>query len=63
MEKIKMVKTTREKAVRSLTIQLDPNLYERMGQTIQELKLTKRVLIQTAIIKLLDDIAELGVEL
>lgn len=62
MEKIKLA-TTKEKVVRGLMIQIDPSLYDRMGRTIQDLKITKRILIQTAILKLLDEIEEYGVEL
>lgn len=63
MQKIKLVPTPKQKALRGLTIQVDDELYQRMGRTIQELKITKRVLVQTAIIKILDDIESLGVEL
>lgn len=62
MKKIKMEKIEIG-AVRGLTIQVDPTLYDKICKMSQDLNLTKRVLISTAIVKLLDDIEVLGVEL
>ncbi|MEG2347883.1 MAG: hypothetical protein RSB50_09405 [Cetobacterium sp.] len=62
MKKIKLIKI-KTQALRGLTIQIEPSLYERVNKTAFDLKVTKRVLIDTAIIKLLDDIEALGVEL
>ena len=62
MEKVKLVKTETQ-AFRGMTIQVAPELYDRLSKVSHELKLTKRILVNTAIIKLLDDIEVLGVEL
>lgn len=62
MKKIKMEKID-VGAVRGLTIQVDPNLYDKICKISQDLNLTKRVLISTAIVKLLDEIEVFGVEL
>ena len=62
MEKVKLVKTETQ-AFRGMTIQVTPELYDRLNKVSHELKLTKRILVNTAIIKLLDDIEVLGVEL
>lgn len=60
---VKLQKVKKETALRGLTIQIEPSLYERLNKTAFDLKVTKRVLIDTAIIKLLDDIEALGCEL
>lgn len=62
MKKIKMEKID-VGAVRGLTIQVDPTLYDKICKVSQDLNLTKRVLISTAIVKLLDEIEVFGVEL
>lgn len=60
---IKLQRTKKEIALRGFTIQIEPSLYDRLNKTAFDLKITKRVLINTAIIKLLDDIEALGCEL
>ena len=59
---VKLIKTETQ-PVRGLTIQVTPEIYDCLNKTSYDLKITKRVLISTAIIKLLDDIEALGVEL
>lgn len=61
-KKVKIIKTETQ-AFRSLTIQVTQDVYDRLNEMSYDLKLTKRILINTAIIKLLDDIEVLGVEL
>lgn len=61
-KKVKIIKTETQ-AFRGLTIQVTQDVYDRLNKMSYDLKLTKRILINTAIIKLLDDIEVLGVEL
>lgn len=64
MEKkaVKLIKTETQ-PVRALTIQVTPEIYDRLNKTSYEMKITKRALINTAIVKLLDTIEVVGVEL
>lgn len=59
---IKLIKTQTQ-TTRGLTIQIAPEIYDRLNKTTFDLGITKRILINTAIIKLLDDIESLGIEL
>ncbi|MGL6169380.1 MAG: hypothetical protein ACRC0Y_13935 [Fusobacteriaceae bacterium] len=64
MQKIKLVKTcTTSDGLKGLTIQMDPALYKKLSKISKELDITKRVIINTALIKLLDDIEKYGVQL
>ena len=64
MQKIKLMKnSTTSDGLKGLTIQMDPALYKRLCNLSKKLNITKRVIINTAITKLLDDIEEYGVEL
>ncbi|MGL6130142.1 MAG: hypothetical protein ACRCZ9_00835 [Fusobacteriaceae bacterium] len=64
MQKIKLVKkTAHSDGLKGLTIQLHPALYKRLCKLSNELEITKRVIINTALTKLLDDIEKYGIEL
>lgn len=62
MKKIKLIKI-KTQALRGLTIQIEPSLYERLNKISYDLKVSKKTLINTGIEKILDDIETLGVEL
>ena len=59
---VKLIKTETQ-PVRGLTIQVTPEIYDRLNKMSYDLKITKRALINTAIVKLLDTIEVVGVEL
>ena len=61
MKKIKLIKI-KTQALRGITIQVTPELYDRLSKVSHDLKLTKRILVNTAIIKLLDDIEQCGID-
>ncbi|MGL5576744.1 hypothetical protein [Cetobacterium sp.] len=62
MKKIKLIKI-KTQALRGLTIQIDPSLYDRLNKISYDLKVSKKALINTGLEKILDDIETLGVEL
>lgn len=62
MEKVKLIKD-KTPLVRLMSIQVTPELYERLGKITHDLKTTKKVIISTALSKFLDDIELYGVEL
>ncbi|MGL5718772.1 MAG: hypothetical protein ACRCX2_37560 [Paraclostridium sp.] len=61
MKKIKLIKI-KTQALRGLTIQIEPCLYDRLNKISYDLKVSKKILINTGLEKLLDDIEILGVE-
>lgn len=61
MKKIKLIKI-KTQALRGLTIQIEPSLYDRLNKISYDLKVSKKILINTGLEKLLDDIEILGVE-
>lgn len=63
MEKkaVKLIKTETQ-PVRGLTIQVTPEIYDRLNKMSYDLKITKRALITTAMVRVLDDIEAFGVE-
>lgn len=61
-KKIKLTKT-KDRALIPMTVHIQPSLYERLGKKSQELKIPKKMLINTGIEKILDDIDTYGVEL
>ncbi|MGL5458698.1 MAG: hypothetical protein ACRDBY_03680 [Cetobacterium sp.] len=62
MKKIKLIKI-KTQALRGLTIQIEPSLYDRLNKISYDLKVSKKALINTGLEKILDDIETLGVEL
>lgn len=60
--KIKLTKT-KDRALIPMTVHIQPELYERLGNKSQELKVPKKALINTGIEKILDDIEQYGIEL
>lgn len=60
--KIKLT-DSKERALIPMTVHIHPELYERLGNKSQELKVPKKALINTGIEKILDDIDAYGVEL
>ncbi|MGL4652704.1 MAG: hypothetical protein ACRDCE_03685 [Cetobacterium sp.] len=63
MQKIKFTKKKGDSdGLKGLTIQLDPALYKRLCKLSSDLEITKRVIVNTALTKLLDEIEEYGIE-
>ncbi|MGL5520865.1 MAG: hypothetical protein ACRDA2_02255 [Cetobacterium sp.] len=59
MQKIKFTKKKGDSdGLKGLTIQLDPALYKRLCKLSSDLEITKRVIVNTALTKLLDEIEE-----
>lgn len=53
----------KERALRTISIQIEPALYNRINEVVAKVGITKKVLINTAIISMLDDIESYGVDL
>lgn len=53
----------KERALRTISIQIEPALYNRINEVVVKVGITKKVLINTAIISMLDDIESYGVDL
>ena len=49
-----------EKALRGLSIQVDPKMYDRICEVTQKFDVTKKTLINTALVILLDRIEDEG---
>lgn len=62
MGKIKLIQT-KNPLVRGLSIQVVPEVYDKLDKIAHDLKTSKKVVINTALVKFFDDIEELGVEL
>lgn len=60
---VKLVETESAEPTTGLTIRITSDISDRLNKVSYDLRVTKRVLISTAIIKLLDEIEALGVEL
>lgn len=60
---VKLVETESAEPTTGLTIRITSDISNRLNKVSYDLRVTKRVLISTAIIKLLDEIEALGVEL
>lgn len=54
---------TKERALRTISIQVEPSLYNRISEVVAKVGITKKVLINTAIISMLEDIQSYGVDL
>ncbi|MGL6169723.1 MAG: hypothetical protein ACRC0K_00470 [Fusobacteriaceae bacterium] len=61
MQKIKLFKSP-NKSMRLLTVQIEPQLWERLTNKTKELEITKRILINNGIIRILDDIEKYGLD-
>lgn len=53
----------KERALRTISIQIEPALYNHINEVVVKVGITKKVLINTAIISMLDDIESYGVDL
>lgn len=62
MKKVKLNSNKTRESV-GLTVNINPELYERLSQKAIDLKISKKILIMTGIEKILDDIDAYGVEL
>lgn len=63
MEKKVKLTDSKDRALIPMTCHIHPDLYERLGKMSQELKVSKKALINTGIGKILDDIEQYGIEL